>query len=152
MIIQVKGTPRAQPRAKARVIVPKSGGRPFTRFYTPKSADGFRHELVLRARAHPEFPRAPWEGPISLSFDAYFERPGRLCRACDPDGPIPHDVKPDRDNVEKSIMDALTDAGLWLDDCQVCAGEPRKWYAAKGCAPGTIIDVHPVGAVGGVRC
>ncbi len=141
--IVVRGTPRAQPRARARVVTPRNG-RPFAAFYTPASADAFRDELVLRARAHAEFPRVPWAGPVRLDVDAYFERPKRLCRASDPPGPIPHGVKPDRDNVEKAIMDALTVAGLWRDDCQVCAGEVRKWYAAKGCDAGTVVRAEEV--------
>jgi Holliday junction resolvase RusA-like endonuclease len=42
---------------------------------------------------------------------------------------LPHDKKPDRDNLDKAFMDALK--GLaWLDDAQVCQGEIRKWIAS----------------------
>lgn len=141
--IVVRGTPMAQPRVRARVVAPRNG-RAFAAFYTPKVADGFRAELVLRARASAGFPRTPWEGPVRLEVDLYFERPRRLCRRGDPEGAVPHDAKPDRDNVEKAVMDALTESGLWGDDCQVCAGEVRKWYAAKGCGPGTVVRAERI--------
>jgi crossover junction endodeoxyribonuclease RusA len=37
-----------------------------------------------------------------------------------------HIQKPDRDNLEKAVMDALTDLGVWEDDCQACCGQPVK--------------------------
>lgn len=134
--------PKAQPRIRARVVQPKrAGARAFASFYTPKTADAFRSEVVLRARGHDGFPREPWTGPIAFSLDVYFERPRRLQRRSDPDGPIRHVAKPDCDNLKKAVMDALTDAGLWVDDCQVCQWGGSKWYAAKGCQAGAIITI-----------
>ena len=33
--------------------------------------------------------------------------------------PAAHICKPDIDNLAKAVMDALTDAGAWRDDCQI---------------------------------
>jgi Holliday junction resolvase RusA-like endonuclease len=49
--------------------------------------------------------------------------------------------KPDRDNLEKALLDALTGL-LWIDDAQVCAGEPRKRYTAPGESPGAVVVVE----------
>ena len=53
------------------------------------------------------------------------------------DAPLPHQQKPDRDNLEKAVLDALGDfAGLpplvWCDDCQVVAGRTTKRWALTG--------------------
>jgi len=44
---------------------------------------------------------------------------------------IPHTVKPDADNLVKSIMDAATRAGVWGDDAQVYSLTVRKWRGAR---------------------
>ena len=74
-----------------------------------------------------------------------FPRPARLNRKKDPVGRIPHTSKPDRDNLDKACLDALTQLQLWSDDDQVCAGEVSKWYAAKDERPGAIVRVMAVG-------
>ena len=44
---------------------------------------------------------------------------------------IPHDVKPDADNLVKSILDALTRARVWEDDGQVADLRVRKWRGRR---------------------
>jgi Holliday junction resolvase RusA-like endonuclease len=41
----------------------------------------------------------------------------------------PHIAVPDIDNLLKSTMDALTEAGAWKDDCQVCQVTAEKRHA-----------------------
>jgi Holliday junction resolvase RusA-like endonuclease len=46
--------------------------------------------------------------------------------------------KPDRDNLDKAVCDAITAAGVWADDSQVTDGRIRKRYVgfpmfATGC-------------------
>jgi Holliday junction resolvase RusA-like endonuclease len=133
----VRGTPKGQPRTKARAMKTR-GGKWIAQVYNPKGSDGWKSGVTLAAR-QAGLPPVPWEGPVSVTIDAYFERPQRLCRAKDPDGPIRCTAKPDRDNIEKAVLDALTAVGLWKDDAQVCDGPVRKWYVAKGCVPGVRI-------------
>ena len=96
--------------------------------------DAIKDELWRAGR-----PETPWLGAVRITVDAYFERPDRLCKKKSPEGRIPHTAKPDRDNVDKAVLDALKDVGLFRDDAQVCDGCVRKWYVAKGCGPGVII-------------
>lgn len=43
-----------------------------------------------------------------------------------------HTFRPDRDNCEKLVMDALTAAGTIKDDCLICDGAFRKVWAQNG--------------------
>lgn len=147
--IQVRGTPAARPRARhtARVIrgelraiayhpKPKLNAKdPYSRSWA--SANAWYD--AVQAAVRPHLPPKPWTGPVRVSADIFFQRPQRLCRKRDPDGPVWHTATPDRDNLEKSITDALKAAGLFRDDSQVCDGPIRKFYAAKGCSPGVVI-------------
>jgi Holliday junction resolvase RusA-like endonuclease len=83
------------------------------------------------------------EGPIQVDIDFFLPRPKRLCRKKDPDGPVPCDAKPDRDNLDKAVLDALTALGAWKDDCQVFNGFVCKWYASKAGRTGAIIRIYP---------
>jgi Holliday junction resolvase RusA-like endonuclease len=55
------------------------------------------------------------------------------------DAPTFHTGKPDRDNVEKGILDALTALGMWEDDGQVCQGSVDKIYGER---PGAVIVIQ----------
>jgi Holliday junction resolvase RusA-like endonuclease len=39
---------------------------------------------------------------------------------------MPH--RPDKDNLEKFIYDTMTQANVWLDDCQVVDSHVQKRY------------------------
>lgn len=162
--IIVRGLPVAQARHRDRVVTPK-GKRAFVQRYTPKQTRAWRESVLCAARSTPGFPDEPWAGGIRLSMEAFFERPQRINRPRDPDGPIRKNSKPDADNLVKAVMDALTppklkwtgnpandDATrrearrgyLWHDDGQVHLGPVDRWYAAKGGAPGVIIIVEQI--------
>lgn len=44
----------------------------------------------------------------------------------------PHTLKPDRDNLDKAILDAVSAAGAWPDDCIVWSGGLRKVWCKPG--------------------
>ncbi len=138
------GIPKAQPRPRAwaRVIA----GKPTARMYDAGTAEAWKADI---ARAFEGCtPPAPLDGPIRIDADFIFPRPGKLLRKCDPEDEIPHIAKPDRDNCEKALLDALKAIGLFRDDCQVCAGEVRKFYAAKTGRPGARITISVPAANG----
>lgn len=151
--ISVRCTPVGMPRARSRVLRTRRGKLASHNYYpdgpgrtekSRKAFEPFRKAAEFKAAVKTAVweagrPAEPWEGPVRLSIDAYFERPQYLLKKKSPEGPVPHTAKPDRDNVEKAVMDALKDVGLLKDDAQVCQGPVNKWWAAKGHAPGVVI-------------
>lgn len=57
--------------------------------------------------------------------------------------------KPDLDKLLRSTFDALTEAGIWRDDAQVCSLTAFKTYAGEEIdsmdSPGAMIRVWPLG-------
>ena len=129
----VVGLPKAQPRAKARAF-----GK-FAQVYNPKTADDWK--MIVRHEARRAWEASgdasPWSGPLRVDLTFYFPRPKAHLRSngeLKPSAPIWHVAKPDRDNLDKGVLDALTNLGLWPDDKQVCDGRIRKLYGAQpGC-------------------
>jgi Holliday junction resolvase RusA-like endonuclease len=60
--------------------------------------------------------------PLVVSVEFRFVRPKTVRRE------MPH-VKPDLDKLQRSVLDALTDARLWGDDSQVVKVAAEKKYA-----------------------
>lgn len=131
-----------------KIRIDKKTGRPTAESLAWSRAQAW-YESV-RVALWPLRPPAPWTGPVSMTIDVFFERPERLLKKKSPEGPMRHTAKPDRDNLEKSVTDALKEAGLYEDDSQICAGEVRKWYAAKGCGAGVVIVAERIGEEGGL--
>ena len=131
--IKVVGNPKAQPRVRATVRGKHAG------VYDPGTADEWK--ALVRAAAEPQRPKEPIEGPIVVSISFMLKRPQRLMRKTDPKGPVPHAVKPDRDNLDKAVLDALQSAGWWRDDCQVYSGVITKNYHRKKGKPGALIVI-----------
>lgn len=148
----VPGVPHGRPRPNARAMKTKSG-KWIAQVYHPKPSKNPRpgnKKDEAWARAHAWFaavkaaaagrmPPEPWDGPVWLSIDVYFPRPQRLAKKASPPGRIPHLARPDRDNLDKAVLDALKEAGLFQDDSQVYCGGVAKWYVAQGCGPGVRI-------------
>ncbi len=134
----VDGIPKAQPRPRAFARKFPSGVVA-ARVYDAGTAEGWKSLIAEAARPHR--PAAPLEGPIRLDVDFFFPRPQSLNRKKDPDDEIPHTVKPDRDNLEKALLDCLKTIGVLKDDCQVCCGEVRKFYVRKGGRPGALVTI-----------
>lgn len=135
--IRVVGDPEGQPRPRgfARCI----GGRYTTRVYTPSTADGWKQAIALAARKH--VPQAALTGPVRVDILFLLARPQKLLRKSIAACRLPHTNKPDRDNLDKVVLDVLTKMGFWLDDKQVCAGEPAKAYVNINEEPGAEIYV-----------
>lgn len=134
MAFTVQGVPAAQPRPRAAVVAGKA------RVYNPETAKAWKRQVAAAGEHCRPVPML--EGPLYVSIIFLMPRPKRLMRRKDPAGEIWCPVKPDRDNLEKAVLDALTDAGWWRDDAQVCAGFSRKVYHAKAGSPGARIEVQ----------
>jgi Holliday junction resolvase RusA-like endonuclease len=131
----VQGLPKAQPRVKFA-----SRGK-FGKAYTPDSANDWKACLMIAAKPH--F-REPLAGAISASVCFYFPRPKSHFNSkgeLKPTAPVFHTSKPDRDNLDKCVLDALTQIGAWNDDAQVCSGGIDKRFVATGESPGARITI-----------
>lgn len=74
--------------------------------------------------------------PVRVDVVALFERPQR------PIHPFYVVVKPDRDNIDKIVLDSLVKAGVLHDDNAVVAGEPLKLYAPEGLSPRVLVWIY----------
>lgn len=106
--------------------------------------------IRMRARGVEKIPK---DTPVRVDIDFVYPRRRSQFRAKDPDTRIHKATKPDRDNLEKLQLDAMTDAELWADDGVVCAGAVRKWWGAivdrkgkRSEAPHALVRVFLLGA------
>jgi Holliday junction resolvase RusA-like endonuclease len=136
MIFRVVGIPAAQPRTKS--FRKKNGG---VGHYTPGTAVLWREQVAWAAK-QAKVPKH--EGPVRVSITFLFPRPKKLQAKKYGDERIPHTVKPDRDNLDKAVLDELTLIGVLKDDKSVCGGSIYKWWVAQGEEPGAIISIEPV--------
>jgi len=124
LLFIVPGEPVAQPRHRVSTI----GGR--GRLYLPKSHPVNGYKAAIKAA----FIEATgkWKtitGPIQLNVYCSFSMPASWSKKkrAELQGAL-HDGKPDADNVLKSVKDALTDCGVWVDDRQVAlAFISKRW-------------------------
>ena len=123
----VPAIPIAQPRQRHRVIA--AAGRQFVHNYTPTKSPVNAFKASVAAAAAAAYSGPPLAGPLSLSVVFVLPRPGNMIWKRRPMPRAWHAKKPDRDNLEKSLKDALS-GRLWRDDAQVCSGNVEKWIAA----------------------
>lgn len=146
MYLVVPGVPVAQPRQRNRAFI--VNGKAVSHNYTPRTDPVQLYKASIRLAAEQAgLPPTPWDAPISLHVVFYHPRPKRLMRKRDPDGPIPHIVKPDNDNSIKAVKDALNGI-LWRDDCLIWDESVRKFYHEKGGRPRTEITAIVTAQIG----
>lgn len=119
-----KGRPRAVPR-----IVWKDGEpEAVVSLITPP--DTREAEAVVLAAFRRAFPRhKPFTGPVLLRFTAVFETPrsfNKALREAAARGKLYATKKPDKDNIEKLIVDALNGVAF-ADDQQVMGGGMKRY-------------------------
>lgn len=85
------------------------------------------------------------EGPIALELTFLMPRPTSMPRKS-AGLLIPHTKRPDLDNLEKAVKDALNTI-VWRDDSQVSNVAKRKRYVRGAEAPGVhvrvMVDAYP---------
>ena len=137
----VHGEPKAQPRPKAFARNGKAG------IYDPGTAEGWKGAIAASLQAHAG--KAITDA-LRVDLVFYFPRPkshfgtGKNATTLKLSAPIWHTKKPDIDNLEKAVYDALSEKsgiGLWKDDTQVVKSRPEKRYADNRPA-GMLIDIY----------
>ena len=125
-----EGIPKGQPRPKAF----SRGGH--AAVYDPGTAEGWKD--CIRSAARQYRPDKPLQGPIRMSMEFFMPRPkahfrtGKHAGELRPDAPKWHIAKPDLDNLQKAVLDALKDIGMFADDAQWCVSGPvAKTYCTS---------------------
>lgn len=140
------GTPKGQPRPRA--FARNFGGKWQARIFEAGTAEAWKSQVTIAAQAH--IPAEPIEGPIRVDLTFVFERPknhfgsGKNSTRLKEGAPKYHTSKPDRDNLDKAVLDALTTLGFWRDDAQVVGGELWKEYATAGRSSGVNVRISRV--------
>lgn len=98
----------------------------------------YMRDLVFSANK--SAPASPLEGPLKADVTFVLARPKGKKKGAREYAP----VRPDRDNLIKPVMDALTSSEWWLDDAQVVTGDITKVYGATGENPCIEIIVSKV--------
>lgn len=140
-----QGRPRTTCARCPLAIAAKKGvrgyGRPFAHIYDPPNSKEWKKDVTLQAISVKN--REKWqtierEIPVYMNITFYMPKP----KSC-PKSRIWPTVKPDLDNVEKAIKDALNGV-LYVDDAQVCEVHKKKVYCQNGQEPGVMIELRPV--------
>lgn len=127
-----KGIPAAKGRARAVAKVVYRDGAPtaIVNLVTPE--DTRKAERAIRAAFKRKYPRhTPWAGPIMLRFTAVFAIPTTFSRKLTERarrGDLVVTKKPDKDNIEKLIVDALNNVAFH-DDSQIVGGGTKVYGA-----------------------
>lgn len=137
---EVASVPKGQPRVRATTF-----GR-HARMYTPGTARPFKDAVAHAALATELRGRMPMRNPTAVWTVCFMPRPKRLLTKRTAGlRDVPCIAKPDRDNLDKAVLDALVNAGILHDDSIVFDGGVRKVYADAGDAPRAVIRVIEYG-------
>jgi Holliday junction resolvase RusA-like endonuclease len=133
---RVPAIPVAQPRQRHRIIP----GANFVQNYTPTKHPVTAFKATVRLAAAAAYSGAPLKGPIRMDVTYVLPFTGTR-RKTKPNPRRWHEVKPDRDNLEKALLDALKGLVI-VDDKQVCCGEVRKIVAAADEQPHVDVTIQ----------
>lgn len=132
----VPAVPVAQPRPRATLAHGGKGARIHEVTHIKNAATGERRphpiaafKATVRLAAQAAYQGPPLEGAVVMTALFLMPRPGRLRWKSKPMPRCPHTQKPDLDNLEKSLKDALKGI-IWHDDSQVFDVCKQKFYAA----------------------
>jgi len=140
----VQGTPKPQPRQRHFAMKLKTGQYK-ARSYDPGTAEGWKAQIALAARDY--LPTTPIEAPTRLYLLFLMPRPkshyrtGKYAGELKLTAPYWHTIKPDIDNLQKAVMDTLSQINFWHDDDLVCVGQIFKRYTVPGESSGLKIEI-----------
>lgn len=118
--------------------IPTSKGVAFLLYLAPKPCP--RPRVALRGRVPVAYYPADykaWQGEAcaALAYEGVqIQGPLRVSISCQVERPKTTKLpapKPDIDNYAKSVLDALTQAGVWADDSQVVQVQAEKMWGAR---------------------
>lgn len=142
----VPGEPVPAPRPRGRIVNLPSG-KPFIHIYTPADDEKWKKRI---ARHSWEAVGRKLSGPVRVDIEFLMPRPqdhfgtGRNAAILKDSAPHWHTIRPDRDNLDKPVLDALKNTKVFSDDCCVCDGRIQKRYPRPGEEPGALITITPL--------
>lgn len=138
----VPAVPVAQPRQRHRIA--GRPGKQFVQNYTPATDPVTAFKATVRMAAQQAIGQMqPLSGPLAVDLIFVFPRPQAKVWKSKPMPRYFHTGKPDRDNLCKSLQDALN--GLaWVDDAQICAGTIEKYHAAGDEQPHCVVTIKEI--------
>lgn len=141
--LKIPGVPVAQPRTKATRRGAHAGVYTPTKTSTGRSNGVAEYKATIRLAAQRHQIGALLAGPLCVDVEFVFPRQSSHIWKSKPMPRYRKTTKPDRDNLDKLVMDALNGV-LWVDDKQVCAGSIDKWHAAGDEAPHVAITITEI--------
>jgi Holliday junction resolvase RusA-like endonuclease len=118
---------------------PKPQGRPRKSFMGGVFSPTTEHKERVVAAAHKLHLEGHYfEQPVEVIITYYFKRPnshygtGKNSGKLKSSAPEYHGKRPDLDNLNKAILDAIGDGNLWKDDSLVFSLRSSKWYSREG--------------------
>ena len=123
----VPGEPKPQPRPRA--FARKMGDHYVARVYEAGTAENWKSAIAEAAR---RAELSKFEGAVAVELHFNFKRPKSHFRSnglLKESAPRWHTQRPDYDNLEKGLIDALTKLGAWDDDAQIANVHTTKDWA-----------------------
>lgn len=133
------------PQGRPRFAAKGKDGKPlpFVKVYDPKTSKDWKATVKTRAIECGHNELLP--GALRMILIFRFKRPkshyGK--KGILPSAPKYHIVKPDLDNLEKAIKDAL-EGTCYKGDQQICDVKKKKEYADDGFVPGVIVRIEVI--------
>ncbi len=154
--IRIHGNPA--PQGSKNAWVNPHTGRAVLTDKNPKTLKTWRDDVktttLTAINNHPHHPTQPWPfpltGPLAIAITFWMPRPkahyrtGKHAHQLRDNAPTHSDKRPDIDKLTRSTLDALTTAGLYVDDAQVAMKIVEKKYADHDHTPGARIAVAPL--------
>jgi len=130
LLVPVEAEPK--PRPRTAVVFGRA------KVYTPKKA--LKHEAKIAELAQAQLPPGVIAEPVRLDILFVRQRPQALMGKKHPDGLLWAPRRPDLDNLQKTVMDALKP--FWRDDALVCCGLPLNCFAEKDGRPRIVVRIR----------
>lgn len=140
LTIRVRGIPVGQPRPRAR-----NAGK-HARVYNPGTSDDWKEKVIIATRIASTGSNFDDREPLIVKITYLMPRPKSHFGAHGllPSAPRYHLQKPDLDNLDKAVLDALVVSGIMRDDCQVVQLISNKDWTKPGEDAGAWIAIEAI--------
>jgi Holliday junction resolvase RusA-like endonuclease len=118
-------------------VLKNKQGKMFVGKMANSKATKWKQEFMYKANAHK--PAKPYDCPLEVTIDFHYAYLKRFTNA-QKKGTFPKTTRPDLDNLEKMVLDSLTECGFMVDDSLVVKKHSSKMFADSS---KIAIDIKP---------